>query len=209
MRSALDELKDLIDYMQVAYTEITDEWLRSGSAKMNLKKSQVADIDADGAIYKSIMDYVQLLNDRSSEITLQLSSVCACMVTARVKAQNSIEYKIQTYKTDRHEFGKVPINKCINDLFGVRIFLEVPLTFDEIYAFIADTYKGQYRCIDSSKLDYKAVHLYFRRNNQSFPWELQIWNVCDADNNFASHKKYKQEYTAWEKESKEGGSING
>ena len=209
MRSAFDELKDLIDYIQSAYTEVTDEWLRSTSAKTNLKKSQVADIDADGAIYRSIMEYVQLLNDRSADITLQLSGVCSCMVTARVKAQNSIEYKIQTYKTDRHEFGRVPINKCINDLFGVRIFLEAPLTFDEIYAFIADTYQGQYRCIDSSKLDYKAVHLYFRKNNQSFPWELQIWNMCDADSNFASHKKYKQEYTTWEKESKEGGIING
>ena len=209
MRSAFDELKDLIDYIQSAYTEVTDEWLRGGGAKTNLKKSQVADIDADGAIYRSIMEYVQLLNDRSADISLQLSSVCSCMVTARVKAQNSIEYKIQTYKTDRHEFGRVPINKCINDLFGVRIFLEVPLTFDEIYAFIAETYQGQYRCIDSSKLDYKAVHLYFRKNNQSFPWELQIWNMGDADNNFASHKKYKQEYTTWEKESKEGGIING
>ena len=28
------------------------------------------------------------------------------------------------------------------------------------------------------------------------------------DSNFSSHKKYKQEYTAWEKESKEGGIIN-
>lgn len=127
MRSAFDELKDLIDYIQSAYTEVTDEWLRSTSVKTNLKKSQVADIDADGAIYRSIMEYVQLLNDRSADITLQLSSVCSCMVTARVKAQNSIEYKIQTYKTDRHEFGRVPINKCINDLFGVRIFLGSPV----------------------------------------------------------------------------------
>lgn len=209
MRSVFDDLKDLIDYIQTAYSEVTDEWLRSTNAKTNLKKSQVADIDTDGAIYRSIMEYVQLLNDRSAEITLQLSGVCSCMVTARVKAQNSIEYKIQTYKTERHEFGKVPINKCVNDLFGVRIFLEVPLTFDEIYGFVADTYQGRYRCIDSSKLDYKAVHLYFRENNQSFPWELQIWNRCDADNNFASHKKYKQEYTTWEKESKEGGIIDG
>ena len=209
MRSIFIELKNLIDYIQKAYTEVTDEWLHNADTRINLKKSLVADIDADGVIYRSIAEYVQLLNDKSADITLQLSDVCSCMVTARVKAQNSIEYKIQTYKTDHHEFGKVPINKCFNDLFGVRIFLDTPLTFEDINGFIEDVYSGQYKCIDSSKLDYKAVHIYFRKNNQTFPWELQIWNTCDADNNFASHKKYKQAYTTWEKESKEGGIISG
>ena len=103
----------------------------------------------------------------------------------------------------------MPINKCINDLFGVRIILEESVTFEEVQAFMEKNYREKYRCIDSSKLDYKAVHLYFRENNYTFPWELQIWNRCDVENNFASHKKYKQEYTIWERESKEGGRING
>lgn len=209
MRNVFDDLKTLIDYIQSVYTEVTSEWLRMANTKINLKKSRVADISIGGTIYKSIMEYVQLLNERSAGISLQLSSVCSCQVTARVKAHNSIEYKIQNYKTDQHEFGKIPINKCVNDLFGVRIFLETPLTFDEIRTFVEDTYQGKYRCIDSSKFDYKAIHLYFRENNQSFPWELQIWDKCDADSNFASHKKYKQEYITWEKEGKEGGIIGG
>lgn len=209
MKSVFDELKGLIDYIQSVYSDVTGEWLQSTRAKINLKKTLVSDIDADGTLYESIMEYVQLLNERSAGITLQLPFVCACQVTARVKTQNSIEYKIQNYKTDRHEFGKIPINKCINDLFGVRIILDAPLTFEEVRAFIEETYQGKYRCIDSSKLDYKAIHLYFRENNQSFPWELQIWNRCNMESNFVSHKKYKQEYTTWEKESKEGGIING
>jgi ppGpp synthetase/RelA/SpoT-type nucleotidyltranferase len=209
MKNVLNELKDLIDYIQSVYSEVTTEWLESNHTRINLKKSLVSDIDVDGTVYKSIMEYVQLLNERSAHITLQLSFVCTCQVTARVKAQNSIEYKIQNYKTAQHEFGKVPVNKCFNDLFGVRIILNSPLTFEEIHTFIEDTYQGKYKCIDSSKLAYKAVHLYFRENNKSFPWELQIWNRCDVENNFASHKKYKQEYTTWEKESKEGGIIDG
>lgn len=204
-----DELKNLIDHIQSVYTAVTSEWLHGTGAKINLKRSQVADIDVDGAIYKSMIEYVQFLNERSAGISLQLSSVCSFPVTARVKAHNSIAYKIQNYKTDRHAFGKVPINKCVNDLFGVRVFLETPLTFDELRAFIEDTYQSKYRYIDSSKGEYRAVHLYFKENNLSFPWELQIWNQCDADRNFASHKKYKQEYTTWEKESKEGRIIDG
>jgi len=209
MRSVFDDLKDLIDYIQSVYTEVTHEWLEGAHVRTNLKKSQVSDIDIDGAIYKNIMEYVWLLNEKSACITLQLSFVCDCQVTARVKAQNSIEYKIQNYKTARHEFGRIPINKCVNDLFGVRIILDFPLTFEAIQTFVENTYQDKYKCINSSKLDYKAVHLYFKENNESFPWELQIWNRCDVERNFKSHKRYKQEYTTWEKESKEGGIIDG
>lgn len=91
MRSVFDELKGLINYIQAVYTEITNEWLSVNGVKINLKKSQVSDIDADGAVYRIIMEYVQLLNERSADITLALSSVCSCQITARVKTQNSIE----------------------------------------------------------------------------------------------------------------------
>ena len=37
MKSTFDELKDLIDYIQSVYTEITDEWLRETPTKTNLK----------------------------------------------------------------------------------------------------------------------------------------------------------------------------
>jgi ppGpp synthetase/RelA/SpoT-type nucleotidyltranferase len=209
MNNAYDELEALINYIQSVYTEITEEWMQYKTSKINLKKARVSDIDINGAIHQYILDYVRLLNGHITNITLQLSSVSSYKVTARVKAQNSIEYKIQHYKTGDHEFGKVPVNKCINDLFGVRIILDEPLTFGQIKAFVDSTYNEKYKCIDSSKHDYKAVHLYFRGNNKAFPWELQIWNSCDADKNLVSHQKYKQGYTAWEDESKEGGVDNG
>lgn len=208
MKSAFQELKCLIDYIQTEYIKVTDEWLHETNQKINLKTAYVSDIDVDGVIYQKIIEYIQLLNERSAEITLRLSSVCTYKVTARVKSQNSIEYKIQNYKTDRHEFGKVAINKCFNDLFGARIILEIPLTAEKILMFIKKTYGETYKCRDSSKFDYKAVHLYFKKDNQSFPWELQIWNRDDVKSNLASHKKYKQGYTTWEKESKEGGIID-
>ena len=181
MEGVFIELQKLIDYLQSAYTEVTNEWMCRPTAKVNMKKTQI----------------------------LHLSEVCTCAVSARVKAPNSVEYKIQSYKTERHGSGKVPINKCINDLFGARIFLEVPLSFEDVYGFVEENYSSKYRCIDSSKQDYKAVHIYFKENNQSFPWELQIWNLCDAETNFASHKNYKQGYTTWEQESKKGGIIDG
>lgn len=87
------------------------------------------------------------------------------------------------------------------------MFLDTRATFDDIRSLIELSYKGKYRCIDSSKGDYKAVHIYFKESNQAFPWELQIWNKCDVERNFASHKEYKQAYTIWEEENKKGGTV--
>lgn len=64
--------------------------------------------------------------------------------------------------------------------------------------------------MDSSKKEgnYKAIHVYFNKDNYAFPWELQIWNKQDEENNLESHKKYKQDYIKWESENK-GGNIDG
>lgn len=209
MKDVYDELRAVIDFLQCKYSEVTNEWLQSSVRQMNMKKVLVAEIDVGGPVYQSIMEYVQLLNERSVDIELQLSSVCNCAVTSRVKAKNSIEYKIYNYKTARHVYGKIPMNKCINDLFGARIILDTYLTFEELRAFVFREYSNSYKCIDSSKLDYKATHLYFSAGNKSFPWELQVWNQCDVRGNLASHKRYKQDYTTWEKESREGGILHG
>lgn len=209
MENSLKSLKTLIDYIQRIYTDVTDEWLKCRGEQINLKRTLVSEVIPDGTVYRTVIEYVRFMNGKNAEILLGLPMECTCRVTARVKAHNSIEYKICSYKTDGHEFGKIPLNKCVNDLFGLRIILEPPTGFKEIMEFIENKYPGKYRCIDSSKHGYKAVHLYFKKDNLSFPWELQIWNCCDVENNFAMHKSYKQEYTTWEKESKEGGIIGG
>ena len=204
--SIYDELQLLIDQIQYLYENITDIWEKVNTNNINFKKMQVRDIDNDGTIYVTVNQYVGFLNEQSSIIltNLQSSYNYFNQINARVKTQNSIELKIQNYKTQKHGLGKIPINKCLNDLFGLRIILKNPLTYKEIYGFIRKTYGNKYKCIDSSKLGYKATHLYFKKDNMSFQWELQIWNNCDRENNLSSHKKYKQEYTTWEKETKKG-----
>ncbi len=123
-------------------------------------------------------------------------------INIRTKAKNSIEYKIKNY-IENHEDGKVPINKCFNDLFGIRIICENTLTHNEILNLVNNKYTGL-KCINSSKLNYKATHIYFKKNNFSFQWELQIWNKVDEISNINSHEKYKQDYVRWEIENKGG-----
>lgn len=208
MSDVLYELGDLIEHIHSQYTDFTNEWLYKLPIKFNLKKMRVDDIEVNGLIYKHILEYVRMLNEKSAEIVLEISGVSSQKVTSRVKTQNSIEYKINNYKTEQHEYGKIPINKCLNDLFGLRIVTKTPVSFDEVFSFVGEKYNGKYKCIDSSKLEYKATHIYFKNGNCFFPWELQIWNENDVESNFASHKKYKQEYTNWENVSKEGGIFN-
>ena len=123
-------------------------------------------------------------------------------VNTRAKARNSIEYKIENY-TRNHEMGKIPINKCFNDLFGIRMICPEKFEYYEIEKFVKAKYK--LKCIDSSKIEgYRAIHIYFKQNNFSFQWELQIWSKEDEFNNIISHEKYKQDYIRWEKENKGG-----
>ena len=209
MNEMFDDLQNLIKYLRDKHIDITNEWLNEYSYSINYKKKLVTHIDVDGDIYNSVIDYVKFLTQKTPGIVLQLSDVCSNKVSARVKALNSIEYKIQNYKTSGHAFGKIPINKCLNDLFGIRIILEDYIDYGEIVEYLKKEYLySKYKCINSSKGNYKAAHFYFIEGSKSFPWELQIWNKCDVESNLASHKQHKQEYTNWEKESKEGGIIN-
>lgn len=211
MDAAYAELRDFIKFIQEVYSDVTDRWLAESPGRFNLKKMLVSDIQEDAPIYKHIIRYHEYLRGLSAYFTLRMDSRIVlgglCKTAVRVKVRNSIDYKLKGYKTERHEHGMVPVNKCLNDLFGARIILPGPLTFEEVQAFISETFpEERYRCIDSSKREYRATHLYFRNGNYVFPWELQIWNTCDTGPNLASHKKYKQGYTSWEREDEEGGT---
>ncbi|MGO8609138.1 hypothetical protein ACC848_39940, partial [Rhizobium johnstonii] len=49
----------------------------------------------------------------------------------RIKQAESISEKLLYYMTDVHEFGKVPLNKCLNDLLGFRILV---IDLESVYA---------------------------------------------------------------------------
>lgn len=125
-------------------------------------------------------------------------------INSRVKAQNSIEYKIYNYMTEKHEYGKVSLNKCFNDLYGIRIIFKDDVEYKDIKRFINEEYKGKLKCYNASKGEYVATHIYFKKDNYSFQWELQIWNKSNYETNIISHEHYKQSYTKWEKENKGG-----
>ena len=81
---------------------------------------------------------------------------------------------------DLHKNGKIPINKCLNDFLGFRIFVD---DLESIYDSLQkSSIKNQkIRMYLREDGDYKGIHLYFKNGkNVYFPWELQIWDIKDS-----------------------------
>lgn len=206
----LEELELLVKFILGKYDEVLIEWKQSNGTKLiNQKKTCVKDITKNDDLFNTILNYRSFLNDKNLELkmafdTLNLNNE----INTRVKSQNSIEYKINNYMTFKHEFGKIPMNKCVNDLYGIRIIFNEAINHKIVKEFLDTKYVGSLKCIDSSKEEgYVATHVYFKKDNYSFLWELQIWDKFHEKSNIELHEQYKQEYTKWEKENKGGESF--
>lgn len=201
----LEELDKLINFIQTEYIQLTTKWEQSDYyTKINLRNTQVCNLVENKLVLDEIVNYREFINQNNIQLIMDFKKFNSENVTVniRTKAKNSIEFKIENY-IKNHEKGKVPISKCFNDLFGIRIICSEKLSFDKILKLINDKYDNL-KCIDSTKNDYKATHIYFKKDNYAFPWELQVWNKIDEVNNIISHEKYKQDYVRWENENKGG-----
>ena len=203
-----EELNRLINFIQKEYIEFNEKWKQSDYYyKFNLKNNLVCDLLNNEMMLETIFNYREFINENNIQLLMDFKQFNSeiSKVNIRTKTKNSIEFKIKNYN-DNHEKGKIPIEKCLNDLFGIRIICSQKLNYDEIVNFIKEKNKKR-KCIASSKKDYKATHIYFKQDNFNFQWELQIWNKEDETNNINSHEKYKQDYVKWEKENKGGETI--
>lgn len=201
----LDELESLISFIQTEYIQFNKSWQNSNYyTKINLKNNLIVDLSENEEMLNTVFSYREFINENNIQLLMDFKKFNTqnAKINIRTKAKNSIEYKIKNY-IENHEDGKVPINKCLNDLFGIRIICTEPIENVQIVELVKSNFKNL-KCIDSSKQDYKATHIYFRQDNFNFQWELQVWNKENEINNINSHEKYKQDYIKWEKENKGG-----
>ena len=205
MKAMEKELEKLISFIQTEYIEFNEKWQKSDYyTKINLKSNQVCELLENEEMLNAIFNYREFINENNIQLSLDFKQFNneKAKVNIRAKTKNSIEYKIKNY-IQNHEDGKIPINKCLNDLFGIRIICADEITNKKITELTQSKFKDL-KCIDSSKKEYKATHIYFKQDNFSFQWELQVWNKVDEINNINSHERYKQDYVRWEKENKGG-----
>ena len=199
-------LKDIIVFIQNKYNEISNEWENSREyISLNMQKYQVKDIYNDEKILTYIFNYRNFINDRAIKITSSIYSLHRNnIIQCRVKALNSIQYKIENYNNN-HEDGKISIRKCLNDIYGIRLIFEEDINFENIIEFIKEEFP-QLKCIYAKRGEYQAIHIYFgNEDNKKFQWELQLWDKLHEESNYLSHAKHKQGYTKWENENNIGG----
>lgn len=205
--NSYSKLAALIKVIENDYRIIKEKWKKSGGyKKINLSKKLVIDV-IDSSRNPELLSVIYDYRDFLSETTVYLSVKLGEQgYDSRVKNPNSIQSKLDVY-CHRKERGEIALKKCLNDLYGMRYIIpqDENISLIEIFKYLKENFSC-YKCTDANKeIGYRAVHLYFSEDNFDFPWELQIWEAEDATNNIKLHKKYKQAYTAWEKQSKKEG----
>ncbi len=199
----MDELLKLIDFIRIKYDEISDNWLSDDRyLPLNMKKNQVHDIYKSEKLLLYVFNYRTFINEIITDVMENVQElVFVNEISSRVKTLNSIQDKIERYEL-KSESGKIPIKKCLNDIYGIRIVLIDKINYEDTIDFLKSKYDDlKFLSAVRGDGDYKAIHVYFGNNDNSrFQWELQIWNKCDQQSNLMSHAKHKQGYTKWEKE---------
>ena len=210
--TSLEKLDALIGRIVIAHHEQSKEWIShcigSNIDLFNQKKYKVAHIQKKPEIMDSIRGYVEFLNERGIVNTFEYSEI-GFTVTSRVKNVNSINEKLEEYCNHRDERGEVQINKCFNDLFGIRVtidcdklqFVDIRKRFED-RGFVIEEKKEKHRSLGHV---YRATHIYFKYENEeyknvAFRWELQIWKSQNEKTNQESHKNHRYKYKEWESE---------
>lgn len=195
----MEELKKLISYVQKIYEIANKKWENSVYyLPINMKVAKVKKFYNDVGFLSYVFNYRNFIDRFVTDFFKNIDCEYRNTVENRVKAINSIQSKINTYAIGKFECGEVSVNKCLNDIFGIRITLDDKIDYKDIKELV----KAEFpilKCIESIHGDYYATHIYFGKgNNKRFQWELQIWNKSQAVTNLISHAKYKQEYAKWE-----------
>lgn len=115
----------------------------------------------------------------------------------RIKMRDSTSIKLAHYAyKEKRNNSYYPLNKCLNDIYGVRLILkgvnsqkiEVKKLLDSKKA---DNKLKKYYYRDRD--GYKSFQCYFEMSNKVLPWELQIWDLEDKDNNARAHVQHERE----------------
>ncbi|MDT2861307.1 hypothetical protein [Lactococcus lactis] len=203
------EIERLINEIGEFHTYFSRTYYESAK-KYNLKTTQVRDVSSGENGIKFMLDlmlYIRKAGETLIPIPINYDSK-RVEFRLRVKQPESAINKIYHYKLT-HEDGKIPLQKCLNDLVGFRIIIDSSFSYDDIKEYIEQSPRIKVPLMkiyvrkdydEEGKLSYIGVHAYFKSGNNSFfPWELQIWKGVDEQSNEFSHTQYKakREYISW------------
>jgi len=182
----IEQTKQLISEINNLHSEFSNDYFEIGKIdKVNLSKT-IKHISLPH-IYKYRLTLHESINDYLMRADIQIKYFY------RVKTRESIDDKIKRFSSRENQY---PVNNWLNDIFGVRIVLnEYEITsITELLDEWQDEF-GLKNWYYRQKDGYKGLHIYFKnRSNFYFPWELQIWDIEDVQNNIQNHEKFKRNF---------------
>ncbi|MGN1282502.1 MAG: hypothetical protein ACI4UB_01625 [Limosilactobacillus sp.] len=163
----------------------------------NLRKNGFKDIvNDDKFLHQIIPSYLKRLNIFISREQLLLFWSMQYDVRYRVKNPDTVYLKIKQYNERESENGKLQLKKSLNDFLGVRIILPgIISNKDKVLCFLeaekANAKISRYYLREDG--NYYGIHCYFAKNNFTFPWELQIWDVKSKESNYMEHELHEKQ----------------
>ncbi len=183
----LKKIERLIDEINKLHLAFSEDYFETGKVeKVNLKHT-FAKVPTE-----HILSYRLNLHESINDY-LYRADLEGVHYFYRVKTSESILYKIERFKERSEGY---PVNSVLNDIFGARIIVdsdsisEMMLRLDDWQSEYG--LKNWYLC---DKDGYVGVHIYFKnKNNFYYPWELQVWDKKDAEENIRNHREYKRKF---------------
>lgn len=113
------------------------------------------------------------------------------MIRTRIKLAESISAKLAWYQ---HRPADFPVSKSIIDLFGARLIIPDARRYEQelVDYFTQQPDNGIKRGYIRNEGGYHAVHLYMQDSNQQMPWEIQIWDTDDEQENITAHNLHEK-----------------
>ncbi len=153
---------------QFVSKEILDELSYTSTLGQSLKQISLSKTPLDKIIQdigKYRANYVDILIQEN-------------LVGSRFKSDDSIYRK---YKKTLNNHGG--FKQCFNDVLGFRLHMEeYPTQFPDYFR-VVDLRNGK-----KEDDGYRAIHLYYQRDNLAYPIEIQLWCGNDFRYNVWSHR---------------------
>lgn len=182
----IKQIKQLVSEINRLHHDFSNDYFETGTIeKINLSKT-IAHVPAPH-VYKYRLTLHECINDYLMTADIEIKYFY------RVKTRESIDDKIARYTSREDQY---PVNNWLNDIFGARIVL----TETEIQTAIEllDDWQSELNLKNwylRNKEGYRGLHVYFKnKSNFYFPWELQIWDEKDLQNNIQHHEKFKRNF---------------
>lgn len=178
----ISSLLEYIKEINELHKEVSEEFIaRSNCGNFNFKKVTIktiidlgeilptSDFDDELINYRRIaMKYVSKLNDVGTNIK-QVKGIID--TRSRLKQPESIYNKLTHYRNKAEKIQDSPLNKCLNDMVGLRIVVVDWVSRTEKFVDMLNQLKKE-QCISKwmeRDLDgYKAIHIYFKNGNNVF-----------------------------------------